>query len=96
MQQLTDYSDCPRCVIYMPDNQSKEKIQLLETLGAEVRPVPVVPWSDPANYNHLAREYAESLDNAVWTNQFDNVANRRAHMEVIPFLITCVCVYLSI
>ena len=74
----------------MPDNQSREKIDLLQTLGAEVRAVPVVPWSDPANYNHQAREYAESLDNAVWTNQFDNTANRRAHIEVISFLVTCI------
>lgn len=74
----------------MPDNQSREKIDLLQTLGAEVRAVPVVPWSDPANYNHQAREYAESLDNAVWTNQFDNTANRQAHIEVISFLVTCI------
>ena len=39
-----------RCIIYMPDNQSREKVALLETLGAEVRQVPVVPYKDPMNY----------------------------------------------
>lgn len=48
-------------------------------LGADVRPVPAVAYENPLNYNHQAREYAESLDNAIWTNQFDNVANARAH-----------------
>ena len=70
-----------KCVIYMPNNQSQEKIDMLKTLGAEVRPVPVVPWTDDNNYNHQARRFAESINNAVWTNQFDNTANRRAHIE---------------
>ncbi|KAL8622665.1 hypothetical protein ACOMHN_009299 [Nucella lapillus] len=70
-----------KCVIYMPNNQSMEKIEVLKTLGAEVRPVPVVPWDDPMNYNHQARAFAETLDNAVFTDQFDNVANRQAHIE---------------
>ena len=48
-------------------------------LGADVRPVPAVAYENPLNYNHQAREYAESLENAIWTNQFDNVANARAH-----------------
>jgi cysteine synthase A len=69
------------CVIYMPDTQSQEKIDALKVLGADVRPVPVVPFENPDNYNHQARRYAESLENAVWTNQFDNTANRRAHIE---------------
>ncbi|KAJ3212571.1 Cysteine synthase 1 [Dinochytrium kinnereticum] len=66
---------------YMPNTQSQEKIDLLRSLGADVRPVPAVPFTDPANYNHQAKEYAESISNAVWTNQFDNTANRRAHIE---------------
>lgn len=70
-----------KCVIFMPNTQSKEKIELLETLGAEVRPQPVVPWDDPMNYNHQAARYADSIDNAVWTNQFDNTANKQAHIE---------------
>ncbi|WVQ84434.1 hypothetical protein IAT38_006586 [Cryptococcus sp. DSM 104549] len=69
-----------KCVIYMPDTQSQEKIDLLRMLGADVRPVPAVAFDNPQNYNHQAARYAESLDNAVWTNQFDNVANRNAHI----------------
>jgi len=69
-----------RCVIFMPDTQSQEKIDLLRMLGADVRPVPAVAFDNPQNYNHQAKRYAESLDNAVWTNQFDNTANRGAHI----------------
>ncbi|CAI8040115.1 Cysteine synthase 1 [Geodia barretti] len=65
----------------MPDTQSQEKIDALKVLGADVRPVPAVTFDNPDNYNHQARRYAESLENAVWTNQFDNTANRRAHVE---------------
>lgn len=70
-----------RLVIYMPNTQSQGKIDLLRLLGAEVFPVPAVAFSDPENYNHQAKRHAEKLDNAVWTNQFDNTANRRAHLE---------------
>ncbi len=70
-----------RCIIYMPDNQSQEKVALLETLGAEVRQVPTVPYKDPMNYQKQAGRFAESLPGAVWANQFDNVANRLAHYE---------------
>ncbi|KAI9221011.1 cysteine synthase [Blastocladiella britannica] len=70
-----------KCVIYMPNNQAQEKIDTLRMLGADVRPVPVAPFADPNNYNHQARRHAESLPNAVWTNQFDSVANTRAHIE---------------
>ncbi|KAJ1967612.1 Cysteine synthase 1 [Dispira parvispora] len=69
------------CVIFMPNTQSQEKIDLLRMLGAKVFPVPAVPFDNPQNYNHQAKRYAQELDNAVWTNQFDNVANRRAHLE---------------
>ncbi|XP_058940074.2 uncharacterized protein [Pocillopora verrucosa] len=71
-----------KCVIYMPNTQSQEKIDVLKTLGADVHPVPAVPFDDPMNYNHQARRFAESIDNAVWTNQFDNTSNRRAHFEM--------------
>ncbi|TFK75257.1 pyridoxal phosphate-dependent enzyme, beta subunit [Pluteus cervinus] len=67
------------CVIFMPDTQSEEKIQLLRMLGAEVHPVPAVPYENPKNYNHLARAYAEAHSNSVWTDQFDNTANALAH-----------------
>ncbi|ORY74833.1 tryptophan synthase beta subunit-like PLP-dependent enzyme [Protomyces lactucae-debilis] len=70
-----------KCVIYMPNTQSQEKIDLLKMLGAEVHPVPAVAFDNPQNYNHQAKRHAESLQNAVWTNQFDNVANRQAHIE---------------
>lgn len=70
-------------VIYMPNTQSQGKIDLLRLLGAEVYPVPAVAFDHPDNYNHQARRHAERLGegNAVWTNQFDNTANRRAHIE---------------
>jgi len=67
------------CVIYMPDTQSQEKIDLLRMLGADVRPVPAVPYEDTRNYNHQARDYAHATPGAVWTDQFDNTANAGAH-----------------
>lgn len=70
-----------KCVIYMPNTQSQEKIDLLKMLGADVRAVPAVAYENPDNYNHQAKRYAEATPNAVWTNQFDNVANARAHYE---------------
>lgn len=69
------------CVIYMPDNQSREKVNILQTLGAEVRVVPTVPYSNEMNYQKQADRFAQTLDGAVWVNQFDNTANRRAHYE---------------
>jgi cysteine synthase A len=48
-------------------------------LGADVRPVPAVPYDDARNYNHQARDFARSLLGAVWTDQFDNTANTDAH-----------------
>ncbi|GJJ06470.1 Cysteine synthase 1 [Clathrus columnatus] len=68
-----------KCVIYMPDTQSQEKIDLLKMLGADVRPVPAVAYENPRNYNHQARDYAETVPNSVWTDQFDNTANAYAH-----------------
>ncbi|KAI0902317.1 cysteine synthase [Annulohypoxylon nitens] len=70
-----------KLVIYMPNTQSQGKIDLLRLLGAEVYPVPAVAFDNPMNYNHQAKRHAEGLENAVWTNQFDNTANRRAHIE---------------
>ncbi len=70
-----------RCIIVIPDTQSQEKMDYLRALGAEVRPVPAAPYSDPANFNHIAARLAQEMDNAVWANQFDNTANRRAHYE---------------
>ncbi|KGF71515.1 cysteine synthase [Neosynechococcus sphagnicola sy1] len=70
-----------KCLIIIPDTQSQEKIDLLRTLGAEVRTVPAVPYKDPNNYVKLSGRIAAELPNAVWANQFDNLANRRAHYE---------------
>lgn len=66
----------PVCLV-----QSQEKIDLLRMLGADVRPVPAVAFENPQNYNHQARDFANSISNAIWTNQFDNVANANAHYE---------------
>ncbi|KZT66395.1 pyridoxal phosphate-dependent enzyme, beta subunit [Daedalea quercina L-15889] len=68
-----------KCVIFMPNTQSQEKIDLLRMLGAEVYPVPAVAYENPQNYNHQARDFAKNLPNAIWTDQFDNTANARAH-----------------
>jgi cysteine synthase A len=70
-----------KCLIVIPNNQSQEKIDALKTLGAEVRTVPAVPYKDPNNYVKLSGRLAEEMENAVWANQFDNLANRRAHYE---------------
>jgi cysteine synthase len=70
-----------RCVIVMPDNQSVEKYQLLEMLGAEVHKVPTVPYSNPNQYQKVAQRLAGSLPDAIWSNQFDNVANREIHTQ---------------
>ncbi len=70
-----------RCVIVMPDNQSPEKYAWIEALGAEVRRVKAVPYSDPNHYQKVAGRLADELPNAIWANQFDNTANRRTHVE---------------
>jgi cysteine synthase A len=70
-----------RCIIVIPDNQSPEKMELLRTLGAEVRPVPAKPYVSPDNYQKIAARLADEMPNAIWANQFDNVVNRQAHYE---------------
>ncbi len=70
-----------RCVIVMPDNQAAEKYQIIQALGAELRKVPAVPYSNPNQYQKVAGRLAQELPGAVWANQFDNTANRRAHFE---------------
>lgn len=69
-----------KSVIVIPETQSPEKIQQLRTLGAQVMPVPAKPYTDPGNYNHIARGLAEERG-WFWANQFDNTANRQAHYE---------------
>ena len=75
-----------KSVIVIPDTQSQEKKDMLRLAGAELIEVPAVPYKDDNNYikysGRLAQELAETSENgAVWANQFDNVANRQAHIE---------------
>ena len=70
-----------RCIIVIPETQSPEKLDLLRALGADVRPVPAVPYKDPNNFQKLAGRLAAEMDNTIWANQFDNLANREAHFE---------------
>jgi cysteine synthase A len=75
-----------RTVIVIPETQSQEKKDMLRLAGAELVEVPAVPYSNPDNYvrysGRLAERLAQSEPNgAVWANQFDNVANRQAHVE---------------
>ncbi|MEI7952670.1 MAG: cysteine synthase A [Synechococcaceae cyanobacterium ELA182] len=70
-----------RALIVIPETQSAEKIGLLRSLGAEVRTVPAVPYADPNNYVRLSGRIAAEIPGAVWANQFDNLANRRAHFN---------------
>src|SRR3984957_17884905 len=75
-----------RTVIVIPDTQSQEKKDALRLLGAELIEVPAVPYKDPNNYVKLSGRLAAQLaktekNGAIWANQFDNVANRNAHIE---------------
>ncbi len=75
-----------KSVIVMPETQSQEKKDMLRLCGADLRLVPAVPYANPMNYvrysETLAKEVAaQSLRGAIWANQFDNVANRHAHIE---------------
>jgi cysteine synthase A len=75
-----------RSVIVIPDTQSQEKKDALRLLGAELIEVPAVPYRDPNNYVKISGRIAEELaaaevNGAVWANQFDNVANRQAHID---------------
>jgi cysteine synthase A len=70
-----------KCLIIIPETQSQEKIDTLRTLGAEVRTVPAVPYKNPNNYVKLSGRVAQEMENAIWANQFDNLANRVAHYE---------------
>jgi cysteine synthase A len=68
-----------KSVIVVPDDQSREKIELLRAYGSDVHVVPAVAFTNPANYYHVARRIAEETPGAFWANQFENIANRRAH-----------------
>ena len=70
-----------RSVIVIPDTQSQEKKDALRMLGAWLVEVPAVPYKNPNNYLKYSARLAAALPGAVWANQFDNVANRRGHVE---------------
>jgi cysteine synthase A len=70
-----------KTVIVMPDNQSREKMDTLRALGAQLVTVPPTKFADPNHFVHTSRRLAEETPGAVWANQFDNVANRKAHIE---------------
>ena len=75
-----------RTVIVIPETQSQEKKDALRQFGADLREVPAAPYANPNNYVKVSGRLAEAIAKvepagAVWANQFDNVANRRAHVE---------------
>ncbi len=68
------------CKIVIPRTQSKEKKDAIRLMGAELIEVDAVPYSDPGNYVHYSERLAKEIG-AVWANQFDNTANRDAHIR---------------
>jgi cysteine synthase len=70
-----------KTIIVMPETQSQEKKDTLRALGAELVLVPAAPYANPGHFVHTSRRIAEETPNAIWANQFDNIANRRAHIE---------------
>lgn len=75
-----------RCKIVMPRTQSQEKKDAVKLLGAELIEVDAVPYANPGNYIHTSQRIAEELaktepSGAIWANQFDNTANRQAHID---------------
>lgn len=75
-----------RTLIVMPETQSQEKIDTLKVLGAGLKLVPAAPYSNPNNFQHVARRLSEELaasekHGVIWANQFDNIANRDAHVK---------------
>lgn len=75
-----------RTVIVIPETQSQEKKDMLRLAGAELVQVPAAPYRNPNNYVRYSGRLAEALartepNGAIWANQFDNVANRQAHVE---------------
>jgi len=70
-----------RCKIVMPRTQSQEKKDAVKLLGAELVEVDAVPYANPNNYVHYSERLAKETPNAIWANQFDNTANRDAHVQ---------------
>ena len=69
-----------KTIIVMPETQSREKMDTLRALGAELVTVAAAPYSSPCHFVHQSRRIAQETPNAIWANQFDNVANRRGHV----------------
>jgi cysteine synthase A len=69
-----------KTIIVMPETQSREKMETLRALGAELVLVPAAAFSSPCHFVHTSRRIAEETPGAIWANQFDNIANRRAHI----------------
>lgn len=75
-----------RTVIVIPETQSQEKKDMLRLAGAELVQVPAAPYKNPNNYVRYSGRLAEQLartsnEGVIWANQFDNIANRQAHIE---------------
>ncbi|MBT3989612.1 MAG: cysteine synthase A [Rhodospirillaceae bacterium] len=74
-----------RTIIVIPDTQTEEKKDMLRLAGADLREVPAVPYKNPENYVHVSERIAKEMADthphgAIWANQFDNTANRDAHV----------------
>jgi cysteine synthase len=69
-----------KTIIVMPDTQSREKMDTLRALGAELVLVPPAPFANPGHFVHTSRRIADETEGAIWANQFDNIANRKAHI----------------
>lgn len=70
-----------KTIIVMPETQSREKMDTLRALGAELVLVAAAPYSSPCHFVHTSRRIADERPNALWANQFDNIANRRTHIR---------------
>lgn len=70
-----------KTIIVMPDNQSREKMATLRALGAELVLVPPTKYADCNHFQHVSRRMAGEIEGAIWAGQFDNTANRKAHIE---------------
>ena len=75
-----------KTVIVIPETQSQEKKDMLRLAGASLVEVPAKPYKDPNNYVKYSQRLAERLaqsepKGAIWANQFDNIANRQAHID---------------
>jgi cysteine synthase len=74
-----------RSIIVVPETQSREKLDFLRMIGADLRLVPAKPYRDPGHYVHTSRRIADELaasgERVIWANQFGNLANGIAHEE---------------